>query len=110
MVNLRVLPADFPSRIAKVARVGTTDSLEQIITDFSDIVTDELPPTPMFGEPMIIELDTSKNIMPRKVTTCKQLPVHWETEANRLIAQLLKDGIIEEVHEDTCNWVSFLRP
>ena len=107
LVEMDVLPADFPSgRGHKFAQINTKDTLDSIITDFSDILTDELPPLPMTGCPMRIELDESKRIYTKKVETCKELPVHWEKEARQYIEQLLKDDVIEEVHEDTTDWVS----
>ena len=55
---------------------------------------------------MTIELDTSQTIIPKKVQNSQKLPVHWEAKADAMIKQLLKDDIIEEVHENTSNWVS----
>ena len=55
---------------------------------------------------MVIELDTHKEAKPRKVTSTRPIPFHWQNEANELVQQLINDGIIEEVHNDTTEWVS----
>ena len=60
----------------------------------------------MKGTSMHIEIDTSKDPKPRKVTTTKKIPIHWQQQANELIASLIKDGIIEEVHDNTSDWIS----
>ena len=106
LVAMDILPADFPSRSNKIAQIKTEDSLESLYTEYETILTDELPPQPMHGEPMRIELDQTKRINPKKVENCRKIPVHWEGEADRLIAQLISDDVIEEVHEDTTDWVS----
>ena len=117
LVALNVLPANFPRRQARVAKIlpdnnyqtaqtKVEDTLESLYREYEDILTDELPPNPMHGEPMHIELDESKRIIPKKVENCRRVPVHWENEADRLIAQLVADDVIEEVHEDTTDWVS----
>ena len=46
-----------------------------------------------------------KNVKPRKVTTSRKIPIHWQTEAKQLIDSLIADDIIEEVHDNTSDWV-----
>ena len=119
LVKLDVLPADFPTpkpqrttaKDEKVKQATTcskdTQTIMTAITNkFGEVLTDELPPTPMRGTTMRIELDNTKEIKPRKVTTTKKIPVHWQAEAQKLVDSLLADGIIEEVHDNTSDWVS----
>ena len=72
LIRLGVLPADFPNKIATVARISDSmDSLDAIKRDFGDVLTDKLPAKPIKGEPMTIQLDTSKNCRPVVTSTCK---------------------------------------
>ena len=127
LVRLGVLPAEFP-RLPTKQKVATISinpvpsknisptsnglsadflsKLEALKVEFKDILTDTLPPQPMKGQDMTIELDTSREIRPKKVHTCKKLPIHWEVEAQKLIDQLVSDGVIEKVTEETSDWVS----
>ena len=105
LVNLGVLPADFPK--IKVNKISTLDSaVNELKEEFRDIVTDSLPHLPMKGRPMVIELDESKGIHPKKITTSKKLPLHWEKDENEVVDQLLRDGIIERVADETTDWIS----
>ena len=98
--NLNVIHKGFPDVIAKLA----VDSLTAIKTEFEDVLSDSLPPTPMVGKPMKILRDDMK-IVPRRVLTTKQTPVHLKEAADEHLQQILKDGIIEPVTEPT-TWVS----
>ena len=105
LVILGVLPADFPR--VKINKISTLETaVNKLKEEFKDVVTDSLPPLPMKGRPMVIELDESKDIRPKKITTSKKLPLHWEKDANELVEQLLRDGIIERVADETTDWVS----
>ena len=55
---------------------------------------------------MLIELNYGKKICPHKVLTMKPIPQHWQVKTNQLIEQLIRDDIIEEVHENSSDWVS----
>ena len=55
---------------------------------------------------MIIEFENPSAVKPRKVTKTKPIPIHWQEEARRTIAQLIEDGVIEEVNDEATDWVS----
>ena len=40
-------------------------------------------------------------VKPKVAYTAQEPPVHWRTAAKKLIQELLKDGIIQEVHNVT---------
>ena len=119
LVNLGILPADFPSVLPKPqvksfkschvkssSQIELKAMLDPILDNFPDVLSDTLPDRPMFGKEMTIEIDSSKNVTPRKVTTTKPIPVHWQDEATKLVQNLVSSGIIEEVHDETSDWVS----
>ena len=103
-----MLPCDFPNRLSIIK----TDTVDSLLNEYPDVLVDALPLYPMKGTPMRIDLDYSKHIKPRKVENCCKLPLLWEEQANELVASLIRDDIIEEVHEETSDWVSpaFLCP
>jgi len=114
LIKLKVIPADFPNpQEHKVRPCKTTKTpsnlsiaLEKIFSEFNDVLSDKLPNHPMNGQDMLIEIDSEANIKPKKVTTARPIPVHWQKEAKDMIAGLIKDGIIKEVHDETTDWVS----
>ena len=56
---------------------------------------------------MVIELRDDKDIKPRKATTCKQIPTHWQEDADMMITKLVNDDIIERVPVDeVSDWIS----
>ena len=60
----------------------------------------------MAGENMVIKMDKSKTIQPKKIYKARPVPHHWQEEGKLLIDSLIKDGIIKEVHVETTDWVS----
>ena len=74
--------------------------------EFNDVLSEKGPVTPFAGAEMIIELDPEMNPTPKKVTTARPIPFHWQAEAEKMIQTFLADGVIEEVHDDTTDWVS----
>ena len=91
----------------KCSRISTKDKdIQSMIDEFQDVMTDEFPKTPMAGPDMRIDLDHTKDIQPKKVYKARPVPLHWMEEAKRTVDQFVKDGIIEEVFDDTTDWVS----
>jgi hypothetical protein len=79
--------------------------VERLKEEFSDILADVLPPTPMKGEPMKIRLTEDVEVVPKKTFIARKLPLHQEEEAKRLIAELKEKKVITEQTEAT-EWVS----
>ena len=108
LVRLGILPADFPSLPGPYAAkaVTTTDIIKEITADFKDILTDSLPDTPIIGPHMTIELIDDAPIIPKKIYNARPVPLHWQKDAKAMIDQLIKDDIIEEVHDQVSDWIS----
>lgn len=98
LINLGILHAEFP---AKVNRVES--SLEEITSSLTEKYQDVFADTvkPMKGPPMHIYLDDSKEFKPRRVLTARQIPLHYNEEANRLIKELIDNEILTPVSEPT---------
>ena len=77
--------------------------LASIRADYGDVLTTRLPARPMPNVRM--KIDLVEGAIPRKVTTTKRIPIHWQKEANAYIESLIQDGIISPVNETT-DWVS----
>ena len=81
------------------------DSLEKIKVDFNDFISDYLNGKKLNVEPMKIEL--VENAQPYKVYTTRQIPVHLEKEANKMIKLLISNGIISPVPiTDVSEWTA----
>ena len=117
LVRLDVIPADFPAlrkgeKVLQTSHNELDDNvpLEQLLApifdEFADIISDTLPEKPMNGKEMTIDIDESKNIVPKKVTTARPVPLFWKKKATDLINSLVADGVIEQVHDETSDWVS----
>jgi hypothetical protein len=97
-----------PFDTAKATRAPPTtceEVVERLKEEFQDILANELPPTPMKGEPMRIRLSEELDVVPKKTFIARKLPLHQEKEANKLIAELKAKKVITEQTEVT-DWVS----
>ena len=106
--RLGIISPNFPER-QKTQGVNSisnpVDQLETVKQKFSDILTDVLPEDAMKGPQMKINL--RPNAKPRRVTTTKAIPLHWQAEADKTLKKLLADGIIEPVPiDEPSEWVS----
>ena len=80
----------------KIEEKRIEDEIKQLQLDFPDVLRDTLPDHPLKGPEMVIELRTDVKIKPRKATTCKEIPKHWEAEAERVIQELIDNNIIKQ--------------
>ena len=80
--------------------------LDMLLQEYNDVLADQLPSDPMAGSKMHIKLCEDIAIQPKKIFTSRPLPLHHEDQAKALIDQLLEEGIIEAIHEETCDWIS----
>ena len=109
LVDLGILPSNFPARINKVdeqrEEMQTVDQakLTAILQTFDDVLNDNLKSTPITGPPMKIHL--SEQAKPKRIIATRRIPAHYEEEAKRIIAQLLEDGVIAELDAPT-DWLS----
>ena len=104
---LRVLPDKFPEVIRACTQIKSLEaSVADLKEEFKDILCDGLSPEKMMkGPPMKIHLRTDIEIKPKKYLTSRRIPVHWESEATRVVQDLLEKGILKPVTLPT-EWIS----
>ena len=113
-----MLPKNFPNHVYRVEEVQPVseteksdivnspipnDTLERIFEDFSDVINDKLSTKRMTGPTMRIHLE--REYKPLRVTLTRQIPLHWQEEANDLVSKLLADEVISPV-SDVTEWIS----
>ena len=107
LVALGVIPRTFPyqERCNTVA-VDECDQLKRkMLKEFEDVFCDSLEGRVLDGQPMHIHLVDDKPIVPRRILTARQVPLHMQKGADELITKLVKEGIIAPVEEPT-DWIS----
>ena len=84
LIRLGIISPNFPERTVhtanKVEHGDTDEALTKLKQQYKDILTDHLPEDPMKGPQMKIHL--KPNAKPRRVTTTKAIPHHWEEQAD----------------------------
>ena len=78
---------------------------ERLMLDFSDVFSDKLEGRSLNGTPMHIDLRDDVPLVPKRVYTARQVPLHYQADAQQLVDQLLEGGIIEPVSTPT-DWIS----
>ena len=90
-------------KVYDVNRKGVilNDSLDKILEDFSDVISDTLPEKPMKGGPMHIYIDKEKAKLypPVRVLTARPHPVHLEEKCKANVQNLLDQKIIAPATE-----------
>jgi hypothetical protein len=83
------------------------DSLEKIVADFADVLVSDLGQAAgcIKGDAMHVELDPARNIKPLHVTTARQVPVHIQPLAKKLVQELLAAKALVRCYEPT-EWSS----
>ena len=103
MVDLGILPQSFPlpARAFCASPAGLVPSLRQ---EFGAVLSDELSMTPMTeSEPMHVYL--AGNVVPVYVSTPRKVPLRYQTEAGKTIADLVLRKVIVPVSVPT-SWCS----
>jgi hypothetical protein len=105
LIALGVLSKTFPHFLGSINNTIESDSLEKIQKDYQDVLNDKLMHKHLSGPPMHIHVRDDIIVKPKKVLTARQIPIHWQEEASKVIKTALDDGIIEEVKNPT-EWIS----
>ncbi|CAB4046270.1 Hypothetical predicted protein, partial [Paramuricea clavata] len=63
----------------------------EIRLKFNETICNALPRIPITGPPMTIYLNES-NDPPKRITTARQIPIHYREEASKIIDKALNDG------------------
>ena len=106
--KLKQIPQGFPNTILNDNDefcFRTTIKLlsNEFTTEFDDILSDELNPLPMKGDPMGISL--KPNAIPKKVTGARRVPLRYEDGAYTVVQDLTNKKVIVPVNTTT-DWCS----
>ena len=102
---LQIVPGGFPNTIIQKCReVTRIEPRETLLSEFPDVLSDELSPEPMKTDaPMHIHI--KEGATPKKVTTARCVPLRYECEAEKTVQELIKKGVIVPTNETT-DWCS----
>ena len=103
--KLEVIPRGFP--MSKFSTFPTSNPTNQSLNhikeklsdEFSDVIRDSLPNSPMEGKAMHIHL--KEGAVPYKILTARKTPVHWMKEADKIVEEFIQKKIIKRVEEPT---------
>ena len=101
LIRLGVLPGDFPAAVKNVK----SDSLEKIKKDFQDVLSNTLDGKYIKGEPMKLEFKKDVTVVPKKITTARAVPIHWQPKSKRIVGKLVDTEAIEKIYHQT-DWIS----
>ena len=95
----------FPNTIIqKCSEVTRIEPMETLLSEYPDVLSDELSPEPMkTNTPMHIHIKGGAT--PRKVTTARRVPLRYESEAEKTVQELIQKGVIVPANETT-DWCS----
>ena len=103
--RLKVLPQTFPINLCSAESTDFTEIKNKFMLDYSTVLSDDLPEASVSGDKMHIHLVSDADIRPIRITTARQVPLHWRDKAERAIHKLTSSGVLVEVNEP-CNWCS----
>ena len=108
LIEFKRIPQGFPNTILNDNDefcFRTTIKLlsQEFTTEFNDILSNELNPLPMKGDPMGISLKA--NAIPKKVTGARRVPLRYEDGADTVVQDLMNKKVIVPVNTTT-DWCS----
>ena len=101
LIALKIIPGGFPNTVIDSCREVTTDTTyEKLLRDYPDILSNELSPKPMkTDKPMHIHV--KEGAIPRKVMSVRRVPLRYEKEAEKMVNELIKKGVMVPANETT---------
>ena len=107
LMNLNVIPKDFPCNMYHINSAVDTSSLIDIFRNFDDVLNEQVSLKAMKGHPMHIYLHDGAEARPSHVLVSRAVPLHMREAAEKEVKKLIKYGILVKVepHEKTA-WIS----
>ena len=105
--NERIHDYDFcdPAAMRVVDTTQSESLMNEMKKKYASVVKNEISQAPMQAEPLKIFL--TEDAQPRRCLTVRQTPIHMQEEADQLVENLLKSGIIVKVNDnEPTPWVS----
>ena len=102
--EFRQIPQTFPNAILDnkdkfFFRTIIKLQSDEFTSEFDNILSDELDPKPMKGDPMQISL--KPNAIPKKVTGARRVPLRYEDGADSVVQDLMSKKVIVPVNITT---------
>ena len=102
LMDLGVITKQFPN---KIAMCDILNIKEKMLSEFKDVFGDKLSSTPLKGKKMHITLKQDPEIKPCRTLTVRQIPLHWQKEAQAEIDRLVSAGILMKDNSPS-TWIS----
>ena len=93
--NLGVIPRQFPNPVYFVVENKYSEMRDSLIKNNPDVLTDDLPKH--FMETGCISMKihlTPGEKTPFRISTARQIPLHWREKAEQIVKKLLEGGVI----------------
>ncbi len=107
-LKTKISPQDLEKQRLGLATPDTEMDLEKLKEEFKDVFSTKLGNTKFIrgkpGEEMEIKLRPNA-VAQIRATTARKIPTHWEESANKLVQDMLDQGIISRV-EHSIKWCS----
>ena len=78
--------------------------LQSLIGQFKDVFSNNIGDRPMDCKPIRLVIDEMVS-KPPKTTVCRPIPLHWQSEGEEILHNLLQAGIVRRV-EEPCEFIS----
>ena len=101
--RLKVIPETFPAPIMVISQERFNEIAglkESLIKKYPTVLTDDLPQESMQGCVMKIYLTPGEK-QPFRISTARQVPLHWREKAEKVINKLIKERVITRQDEPT---------
>ena len=100
--KLGVISKQFPNPIFIVSENHYSNIWESLIKDNPDVLTDDLPNNSMDTGCVSMKIHlTPGEITPFRISTARQIPLHWREKAERIVKKLLDRGLIKQKDNPT---------
>ena len=100
--NLGVIPRQFPDPVYFVAENKYSKLHDSLIKSNPDVLTDDLPKQSMETGCILMKIHLKPGERaPFRISTARQIPLHWREKAERIIKKLLEGGIITPQNNPT---------
>ena len=101
--RLGIISSQFPKPINIISQASYEQFNKvraQLINNHPDVLTDSLPNYAMEGCVMQIHLTPGEK-KPFRITTARQVPLHWKEKAEKIVEKLLREKVITRQSEPT---------
>ena len=100
--ELGLIPRQFPDPVFIVSENQYSNMRNSLIQNNPDVLTDNLPKTSMDTGCVSMKIHlTPGDKTPFRISTARQIPLHWREKAERILRKLLDGGVITQQDNPT---------